>query len=178
MKMWYACLMIVVVTAASMAQGHSRAVDYKKSSVSFKIRNAGINVEGEFKDYTVNIQFDPKALSSAHFEGKIKVKSISTGIHARDNHLCKEDYFYADKYPEINFKSTSVQQQGDGYVIKGKLTIKDAMKDVSIPLKVSKTGIEEIIEGNLTIDRLDFHVGGNSWVMSDEVMIQIKITTQ
>jgi polyisoprenoid-binding protein YceI len=169
---------LTLLAMGAFAQGGMRAVDYGLSSVSFKIKNAGIGVDGNFKEYTATVFFDPKNLEASHFEGKIKTKSISTGINGRDNHLRKEEFFYVDKYPEINFKSTAVRQQGGAYTIVGKLTIKDVSKDVSLPLKLTKSGTTEIFETNLTINRLDFHVGEDSWTMSDDVLITIKITTK
>jgi polyisoprenoid-binding protein YceI len=169
---------LLIFTGAAFAQVKSHVVDYAASSVSFRIKNAGIGVDGTFGEYTAVVQFDPKDLSAAHVEGKVKTKSIQTGINGRDNHLRKEEFFYVDKYPEINFKSTAVKQQGGAYVIAGKLTIKDVTKEVSLPLTISKTGALEIYQASLTINRLDFHVGEDSWTMSDEVVITIKIATK
>jgi polyisoprenoid-binding protein YceI len=169
---------LLTYTLSASAQTKPHAVDYTTSSVSFKIKNAGIGVDGSFGEYTAMVQFDPKDLTASHFEGKIKTKSINTGINGRDNHLRKEEFFYVDKYPEINFKSTTVKQQGAGYVISGKLTIKDVTKEVSLPLVITKTGAVEVYQANLTINRLDFHVGEDSWTMSDEVVITIKIATK
>ena len=167
-----------IYTLGAFAQTKSHSVDYATSSVSFKIKNAGIGVDGKFGEYAVTVQFDPKDLAAARFEGKIKTKSINTGINGRDNHLRKEEFFFVDKYPEITFKSTTIKQQGAGYVINGKLTIKDVTKDVSLPLVLTKTGVTEVYQASLTINRLDFHVGEDSWTMSDEVIITIKITTK
>jgi polyisoprenoid-binding protein YceI len=135
-------------------------------------------VDGGFKDYAATVAVDTKNLAGSHIECKIRTKSISTGINGRDNHLRKDDFFHIDKYPEINFKSTAIKSQGTGYVVVGKLTIKDVTKEVSIPVSITKTGTGEVHEGTLTINRLDFHVGEDSWVMSDNVMITIKITTK
>ena len=90
----------------------------------------------------------------------------------------KAEFFYVDKYPEMNFKSTSVKQQGNTYVVTGKLTIKDVTKEVALPLVITKTGATEVYQTSLKINRIDYHIGEDSWTMSDEVMITIKITTK
>lgn len=169
---------LMVIGWCSWAQTAPLVIDYGKSSLKFKIKNAGIGVDGNFTDYSVTLQFDPKNLAASHAECRIKTTSINTGINARDNHLRKEEFFYVEKYPLIGFSSTSFKQQGTGYVIYGKLTIKEVTKEVAIPFTVAKSGATEIIEGNLTIDRLTFHVGENSWVMSDDVVITIKLVSK
>lgn len=168
----------LLMTLEVLAQGTSRVVDYASSSIKFKIKNAGIGVDGHFSEFTASVQFDPKNLATANIEGKIKTTSINTGINGRDNHLRKEEFFYVDKYAEIHFKSTSIKQQGNAYSVAGKLTIKDVTKDVLLILKQSKNGTQDVYETSLTIDRLDFHIGEDSWTMSDEVLITIKITTK
>ncbi|MDB5255347.1 MAG: hypothetical protein JWM14_42 [Chitinophagaceae bacterium] len=169
---------LLLLTQGVFAQGSARIVDYASSSLTFKIKNAGIGVDGSFKEYTAAVQFDPKNLTTSHIEGKIKTKSISTGINGRDNHLRKEDFFYVDKYPEINFRSTAIKPQGADYIITGKLTIKDVTREVSLPLKQTRNGTIDVYEASFTINRLDFHVGEDSWTMSDDVLITIKITTK
>jgi polyisoprenoid-binding protein YceI len=177
MKRIYTFILLLTMLGA-FAQESTHNIDYSKSSVSFKIKNAGITVDGEFKAYEVSLQIDPKNLTAARCDGKINVASIHTGINARDNHLRNKDYFQVDKYPDIIFKSTGLKQQLNGYLLSGKLTIKDVTKEVYIPVVFTKTGNVETYEAKLTIDRLDFHVGEDSWVMSNEVMIQIKIITK
>lgn len=174
----YVLALLTTLSCAVFAQVPQRTIDYGASSITFKIKNAGLSVDGEFKEYTATLVVDLKNLESSHVEGKIKTKSISTGINGRDNHLRKEDFFHVDKYPEINFKSTTLKAQGTGYVVVGKLSIKNVTREVSIPVAVTKTGTTELHEGTLTINRLDFHVGEDSWVMSDDVVITIKITTK
>jgi len=174
----YSIALLMTMTCEAFSQATPRTVDYSASSITFKIKNAGLNVEGTFKEYSAVVSWDPKNLAASQVEGKIKTKSISTGINGRDNHLRKEEFFHADKYPEIHFKSTAIKSQGAGYVVVGKLTIKGVTKEVSIPVSVTKTTTAEVYEGTLTINRLDFHVGEDSWVMSDDVMIAIKITTK
>ena len=168
----------MIFSIGVFAQATPHVVDYGNSAVKFKIKNAGIGVDGKFTDYSATMQFDPKNLTGSHVACKIKTTSISTGINGRDNHLRKEEFFYVDKYPVISFSSTAIKAQGSGYAVYGKLTIKDVTKDVIIPTTITKTGTTEVYEGNLTIDRLNYHVGEDSWVMSDEVMITIKITTK
>jgi polyisoprenoid-binding protein YceI len=170
---------LLLTTTFVFGQQANRLIDYSKSTITFKIKNAGIGVSGTFKEFTVDMVWNSKDLSSAHIDGKIKVKSIDTGINARDNHLRNKDYFEVDKYADMSFHSTSIKQQTAGvYWLSGKLTIKDVTKEIGMPLTMTQSGNAETMEGNLTLNRLDFHVGEDSWVMSNEVMIHIKITTK
>ncbi len=145
------------------------------SSVAFRIKNAGIWVEGKFTDFNVGIVFDPALPAEGRISGTIQVKSVNTGINARDNHLRKAEYLDADHYPTLSFVSTGIAKTATGYVAKGNLTIKDVTKAVELPFTVQESGAEATFKANLQIDRRHFHVGGNSWVMGDVVDITLTI---
>jgi len=177
MKFILALALIVIFPMLAKAQ--AKSIDYAKSSVSFTIKNAGLKVDGRFDAYTVALVFDPQNLSATRIEGNIKTTSINTGINGRDNHLRKEEFFNATAFPSILFKVSSLKRQTSGdYLLYGKLTIKDVTKEVSMPMTIKNINGVEVFESTLRIKRQDFHVGENSWVMSDDVTINIKIVTQ
>lgn len=103
------------------------------SSITFVIKNAGLNVEGSFTGFKSNITFDPKSVESSSFSGKIQVATINTGISMRDKHLLKEEYFFESKYPNIFFKSSSVRFIKEGQIeVLGAITIKGISKPIKL----------------------------------------------
>ena len=75
-------------------------------SVTFTIKNFGINTGGEIKGLKGIIKWDAENPSASSFNVSVDVNTINTGIDMRDNHLRKEEYFNAEKFPTINFSST------------------------------------------------------------------------
>ncbi|MCB0837287.1 MAG: YceI family protein, partial [Bacteroidetes bacterium] len=73
--------------------------------------------------------------------------------------------------PKISFVSSSISKTSKGFSVTGKFTIKDVTKTVTIPF----TFENQTFKGSLTIDRMDYHVGKNSWIMGDEVNIVFEI---
>ena len=107
-----------------------------------------------------------------------------------------EDFFDAENFPYITFKSTSVREAGlNQYVVVGDLTIRDVTREVELP--VTLLGVQELegemsqmfggitqvasFEGGLTINRNDFGVGSGSWaataVVGGDVNIQLAVET-
>src|SRR5580692_2210099 len=78
------------------------------SSVQFKIRNLGFNVNGSFSGLDGNIQFDPNNLTTANFDVSIDANTVNTDNNMRDNHLRNETYFDVKNYPRIHFVSTKI----------------------------------------------------------------------
>jgi polyisoprenoid-binding protein YceI len=146
-----------------------------QSGVTFKIKNAGFNVNGKFEKYTTNIVYNPAEPAKASFSGTISVTSINTNINKRDEHLRKNDYFDVAKYPNITFKSNSVREVSAGMLeVSGTLKIKNVSKTVVMPVSVKKVGNQHEFTGNLEINRRDYEVGGSSLILSDKVVITIR----
>jgi polyisoprenoid-binding protein YceI len=145
----------------------------EQSSVSFKIKNFGRQVDGTFKGMKAKIKFDEQDLKNTDLEASIDVNTIDTGIKKRDKDLKSADYFDVERYPEIKFKSKNITRSANGYNAVGDLTIKDVTKQVEIPFTFENDGQHGVFKGTLAIDRLDFHVGGKSRILGDHVDVQI-----
>jgi polyisoprenoid-binding protein YceI len=114
-------------------------IDPAHSVIGFSIRHLEIAwVEGRFKDFKGTIRYDEKDVTKSSVEFSTKVASIDTGVEPRDKHLRTADFFDAEKFPEMTFRSTRVERRGrDGYVLHGDLTLKGVTKQVALPFTVT-----------------------------------------
>ena len=148
----------------------------EESYIKFNIRNLGLNVEGIFSSFTTTVNYDKSQPASSHFSAKIQVNSLNTGINKRDGHLKQEEYFHAEKYPTISFQSTSVSAPGSGrLLVKGNITIKGKTLPIELQVAVKEAGGKTQFSITSQIDRKDFGVGGNSWIMSDDVYLDLYV---
>ena len=146
--------------------------DYTKSLVTFKIKNAGLTVDGSFKTFEANIDYNESAKAPSSIKATIKTESIDTGIEGRDKHLRKEEFFNVSAFPALTFESAQILKTTTGsFIAEGKLTIKGIAKNVRIPF----TYTNGIFDGTITLNRLDYGVGGNSITMGNDVEIFLKV---
>lgn len=174
---WATCLLLVLSMGNQAAAQHWN-LQPAQSSVVFKIRNAGLWVNGSLQGITASLHFDPGNLATASMAGSVQVKTLDTGIGLRNKHLRSNDYFHEARFPLIQFASTSVEKAGKAYKAKGKLTIKDVSKPVEIPFTFEENGKTAVFKADVSINRRDYGVGGNSWTLSDEVFISITLTAE
>ncbi len=159
-------------------------VDASHSEIGFKVKHMMIStVKGAFEEFDAAVETESEDFKDADFSFTAKVASINTKNKDRDTHLKSEDFFNAEKYPEMTFKSKSY----DGDTIIGDLTIKDVTKEVKLdmdfngvavdPYDQTKAGFE--ISGK--INRKDF---GLTWsavteagsiVVSDTIQMAIDL---
>lgn len=142
-----------------------------KSSVSFRIKNAGFWVNGSFSEFDIQTQFNPASVNGSQLSGTLSVESISTNNNKRDEHLLSEDYFEAEKFPNITLTSAQITKTAKGYLWKGTLRIKETEKAVSIPFTVEDHPDHLLLRGEFTLNRLDYGVGKKSWLMNQKVYI-------
>ena len=146
-----------------------------KSEVKFIIKNFGINTNGSLAGLKGTIKFDPQNLSSSSFNVSVDVNTVNTDVDSRDSHLKKEEYFNVEKYPAISFTSTNMSMEQGKYKVTGNLTIKGVTKTISFPFTVEKQDNGLIMNGEFSIDRKDFGVGGSSAVLSNTVNVDLKV---
>ncbi len=164
---------------SSLVSGQAKKI-LPDNPVAFKIKNAGIKVDGSFTGLKGTLFFNSKELSNAYFDVTIDAATINTGTSARDTHLKKAEYFDVEKYSKISFKSKKIDATKTGYAATGTLSIKGKSKEITIPFTYQEKNNEGVFNGNFTINRLDFGVGESSWILSDEVsiLLNIKVVNQ
>jgi polyisoprenoid-binding protein YceI len=161
-------------------------IDNTHSGVGFQIRHFVSKVRGKFKDVKGTITADETAWQNAVVDVEISTASISTDNDRRDAHLRSPDFFAADSFPTIRFRSTRIERNGDDARIHGDLTIRGVTKPVV--LAGTMTGVMKSAQGDrvgfeaaTTINRLDYGVKWNraaeagGAMLGDEVKIEINI---
>jgi len=143
------------------------------SKISFKIKNAGLSVDGTFSGFEGEINFIPEQYKLATIKASINANTINTGINARDKHLKKEEFFDVIKFPKISIVSSFFGKEGNKYLGYFKLTMKGITKDITIPFIFENN----ILKGDFILNRREYNIGGKSFMMNDNVSISIQINT-
>lgn len=154
-------IQIIVLTTSLLAAETYRAGP-ENSSVKFKIGHLVINtVSGSFKDFEGTIRYDPDTIEKSSLAGVIAAASVDTGNESRDEHLRSQDYFDVANHPEIRFQSKRVQQDRNGNVLIGDLTMRGVVREIAIPFVIeSDTGDGRLrFSARLELDRQDYGIG-------------------
>ncbi|MEW2084375.1 YceI family protein [Streptomyces sp. NPDC005283] len=159
------------------------SIDPAHSSIGFTVRHAMVtNVRGSFGDFSGSLQLNGTDPHHSTAEIDVKISSVDTGIADRDGHLRSGDFFEAEKYPLMTFRSTHAEQLGgDSYRITGDLTIKDVTRPLAIDLEFNGSatdvyGNERVgFEGSAEILRSDWGLTWNAALETGGVMVSDKV---
>ncbi len=163
-------------------------IDAAHSDIIFKVKHLMITtVTGQFKTFDATLTAEADDFSDAVVTFTADINSVDTRNEQRDGHLKSDDFFAAEKYPELKFVSSSVSKTDDGLMLKGDLTIRDVTKPIELkaeyaglmvdPWGQTKVGFEA--EGK--IKRKEFGLGWDAVteaggvVVSDEVKLQFNV---
>jgi polyisoprenoid-binding protein YceI len=112
-------------------QRQTWTLDPAHSEVEFGVRYMMIStVKGHFTGVEGTIHLDEQDISDSSVDVTIDTRSIDTRNADRDAHLRSEDFFDVEHYPTIRFRSREIVAGGDGFRVKGDLTIRDVTREV------------------------------------------------
>ena len=187
----FTAALLVAGMGVAGAQAKDWKIDSAHSEADFAIKHMAIStVHGSFRGVSGVVKFDPADLGKSGVDATIDVKTVSTGVDKRDEHLRSPDFFDVAKFPTMTFKSTSVAKNGDHYDVKGDLTLHGVTKPVVLQLETpgrEQIGMDKKPHRGFTattnINRKDF---GLTWggtlasgdaVLGDDIKIELNVET-
>jgi polyisoprenoid-binding protein YceI len=172
--------------AGSAWSADTYVVDGAHAYVGFTISHLVINrVRGTFNDFTGTIIYDADDITKSSMSGAINVASIDTAHQKRDKDLRGESFFEVDKYPQITFETTRVEQGDDSPVLHGVLTMHGVSKEVAMPFRITGTAefagkVRLGFEARLELNRHDYGISysrlmdNGGLVVGNEVSIELQ----
>jgi polyisoprenoid-binding protein YceI len=109
----FSSLTLILAAISSVALANETyKFDQSHSTIGFTVHQYLGTTHGKFTKFGGKIDIDRDHPENSSVTARIDVRSIDTGIQKRDDHLRSPEFFNAEKYPEITFKSRSVKRTG------------------------------------------------------------------
>ena len=163
-------------------------IDPLHSDIAFKVKHMMIStVNGCFQKFDATMESETEDVTDAKITFECDVDSVYTNIADRDAHLKSPDFFAAEEFPKITYASTSIEKDGDEYIVSGDLTIRGITKP--IVLDGSYNGNDVDMYGNTKhgfelsgkVNRADYGLtfnalsGKGNAMVGDEIKLLISI---
>jgi len=158
-------------------------IDPAHSAAEFAVRHMMVSTfKGHFRSLEGTVHLNEESPPSSSVTASIDVASVDTQNRDRDAHLRSDDFFNAERYPKMTFRSTRVEQiDGTNWKVTGELTVRDVTKEVVLDTEyegriVDPWGNERIgILARTEISRKEFGVRWNSAIESGGVVVGDKV---
>lgn len=143
-------------------------LDTENASVSFDF--VAESTTGTVSGIEATLSLNLSDLSNSSVEGSAKVSTLSTKNKMRDKHLKSKEYFDAENYSKMSFKSSSIVKKEEQYFAKGTLTIKGVSQEVTFQMEMK----DGVLIMTATINASDYGVSPKKPEKSN-VNVTIKI---
>ncbi|MEV0412918.1 YceI family protein [Streptomyces sp. NPDC050448] len=161
-------------------------LDPAHTRIGFIARHAMVTkVRGAFHHFEGTARLDGADPARSTAQVVIKAESIDTGVEQRDQHLRTNDFLDVPNFPDITFRTTSVEPRSDTeYRVAGDLTIKDTTRPVTIDFEYAGSAVDPYgnrrvgLEGSVTISRKDFGVTWNAALEGGGVLVGDKVVLE
>ncbi|HZX77063.1 YceI family protein [Lysobacter sp.] len=173
---------LVVASTAALAAPTTYKIDPGHTSVVASWSHFGFsNPVATFGGAEGTITYDPANVGTSKVEVTIPLSGLDSRMEKFDEHLRSADFFDAEKFPNITFKSTKVEAAGDKKLrVFGDLTIKGVTRQVVLDTTINKIGEQPMakraaagFDAVTTIKRSDFGVDKYAPNVSDTVTLRI-----
>jgi polyisoprenoid-binding protein YceI len=175
---------LAFASTGAFAAPQTYQIDPSHTNVLFTWSHFGFShPTGNFKDVGGTIVFDQENPTASKVDVTIPLSSLDTDVDDLDTHLRKADFFDAEKYPTITFKSTKIEKgAGDNrFSVTGDLTLHGVTRPIVLDATLNKVGemmgTRKIgFDATASVKRSDFGMGAYVPNISDE--IPLRITTE
>ncbi|MES2183202.1 MAG: YceI family protein [Pseudomonadota bacterium] len=173
-------LVALVLGTMVGAAGAAQQIQPAQSEIMFAMRQMGVPVEGRFKRFGAEVNFDPARPQAGRIQISIDTGSAGFGSPELDLEVPKGTWLDAVRFPKAVFRSSSIRQTGpDRFDILGKLSLKGVDRDVTVPVKIVQSAGSMVATGTFAIKRLDYKVGDGEWsdasMVANEVQVRFSL---
>lgn len=174
-------LALALAGAFSAQAAEFTQVQPDKSAINFTYKQMGVAVDGKFKKFASQLNFDPAKPAAAKATFDVDLASVDTGAPEGDQEVAGKPWFNTKAFPTARFVSGTVKPLGGNkYEVAGQLSIKGKTQDVIVPATFTTQGNTGVFDGSFTIRRADFSIGEGTWakfdIVANDVVIKFRIT--
>ncbi len=177
---------LALASAQAFAATETYTIDGGHTQANFSWSHLGFsNPTAGFNDISGTIDYDAEQPTNSSVQVSIAIGSLNSQVQKLDEHLKKDEFFDAAKFPTATFKSTKIVEgaaKGD-LKVTGDLTIHGVTKAVTLDARLNRADLHPMsklptigFDASTTIKRSDFGIGAYVPNISDE--IRINITTE
>lgn len=134
-------------------------IDQSRSELRFLARRMGMTVRGRFPDLTGTMDLHVDRLEESSVDAMVQTGSVEPAMAAMQGLLLSDSFLAAEAHPELRFRSTRIEADGDRYTVHGELTFRGETRQIELEARL--TGIDVFgddraarIEARGRVDRL------------------------
>lgn len=175
----FATLLLSTSLAVSAGAVEYKAIQPEKSKVTFQYKQMGVSMDGQFKKFVTQLNFDPAKPANAQAQIEVDLASVDAGSSDADDEVVGKSWFNVKAFPKATFVTKQIKSMATNqFEVTGVLTVKGKPQDIKFPLKLVPQGSTGVFSGGFVMRRADFSIGEGIWSKFDVVANDIQVNFQ
>lgn len=153
-------------------------VEKAGSEIRFQVKSRLKIIDGVFENWKAQINLDPTHLEALQLGVQAQSASIKTGNLLEETLIRGENFFAAEKHPEVSVASKKISAEGAGrFRMEAELTLRGTTHPVVIPFALELDGEHEgQMRGEFEFNRKDFGMTFNMALNPIEDLVKVVVT--
>lgn len=172
---WIFIALTLAVALSAQADSNCYTADAESGELKFSGQAEGNFFQGHFREFSVRLCLRNEDLQTAEIEVEVATGSVTVGNRQGDQALHDDELFAAERYPRAQWVSGVIEQQAQGYLAAGELTLRSVSASQPVMLKLEMNGDSWALSGEAVIPRLAFDVGQGEFADPDFISPDIRL---
>ena len=171
-------IVVLSLLKVPSAAGATYSVERAGSEIKFQVKSRLKVIEGLFENWKAQVDLDPARLETLQLQVQAQSASIKTGSTFEEALIRGENFFAAEKYPEVSVASKKVTaEDASRFRMEAELTLRGITHPIAIPFVLEQKGAEEVqLRGEFEFNRKDFGITFNMALNPIEDMVKVIVT--
>lgn len=154
------------------------AIEKVGSEIKFQVKSRLKVIEGVFESWKAQVDLDPARLEGLQLAVQAQSASIKTGNSFEEALIKGENFFAAEKHPEVSVASKKISTEGAGrFRMDAELKLRGVTHPVVIPFTLDLNGEHEAqMRGEFEFNRKDFGITYNMTLNPIEDLVKVVVT--
>ena len=173
-----AIVVLLLLKSPEAATARTYGVERAGSEIKFQVKSRLKVIEGVFENWKAQIDLDPARLEALQLRVQAQSASIKTGNAFEEALIRGENFFAAEKYPEVSVASKKITPEDAGrFRMEAELTLRGTTHPIVIPFVLEKKGEGDLqLRGEFEFNRKDFGITFNMALNPIEDMVKVIVT--
>jgi polyisoprenoid-binding protein YceI len=148
----------------------------QKSTLNYIASYEGLEAPGEFKQFDVQLKFNPDALKESRLQVTVDLTSADMGSDEINEAIVGNEWLNVKQHALATYQSETIVKKGeDAYLAKGSLNLKGIEHPVEVPFAWQKDGSNASMHGELVVKRTRFNIGSGEWSDGSVIGLDVKV---
>jgi polyisoprenoid-binding protein YceI len=175
-RRWLVFVLLAICSSGTHVLAADWAMDRTTSTLSFVARYEGAPAPGRFRNFDIQLRFDPRRPEQGHLQVSVDVASVDMESADINAAIRGAEWLNVERHRRAEFDSRQISRdQAGSYLAQGTLRLKGIERKLVVPFVWRSSGPSATMTGHFHLDRTAFHIGTGEWSDGTTIGLEVEV---